>query len=313
MTASTRPSPAVNTPALGRSLVIVGDGWTLRILRSVFIGHRSFGALRRTLGISDAVLARRLSDLVSDRVLTHPADGPDPGMREYRLTDAGKDLWRVLVAIRSWDSAWVGTAHADAQIELVHHLCGHPTHPVLGCGACGAIGVHARDVTAHPDADLLRTVRPTRSRRTARGDGPVDAVHILGDHWAPLVLACALMGDMHFQDFQNSLDISSTTLTNRLKDFVDAGILTRTPHRQGGRRQIYRLTPAGLDFFPVAAMLNDWSRDWLADDHRSGLSLTHRTCGAELQPRFTCNSCNEVLRRTEVHFRGSNLEGVRRP
>lgn len=301
---------ATAVPALGRALVIVGDSWSLRIIRSAFVGHRSFGALRQALGISDAVLSRRLAGLVTDGVLTHPADAPDPRAREYRLTAGGKDLWRVMVAIRSWDQSWAGATHRDAQIELVHHLCGQATHPVLGCGACGAIGLRARDVIAQPNEHLLRDVRATKSRRATRSDGPVDAARVLGDHWATLVLACALMGAEHFQDFQDSLDISPATLTSRLKDFVDAGILTRGAHREGGRRQVYRLTPAGQDFFPVSAMLNDWSRSWLAENGHSGLSMTHRACGAELVPQFTCNCCNRVLERTDVQFRGGNLVGA---
>ena len=313
MAVPTAQDQAASVPALGRALVIVGDSWGLRIVRAIFVGHRSFGALRQALGISDAVLARRLADLVADGVLTHPDDDPDPGSREYRLTDAGKDLWRVMVAIRSWDQSWAGPAHGDSEIELLHRPCGQATHPVLGCGACGAIGLRARDITARPDANLLRDVRATRSRRATRSDGPIDSSRVLGDHWASLVLACALMGDVHFQDFQDSLDISPATLTSRLKDFVDAGILTRESHREGGRRQVYRLTPAGQDFFPVSAMLNDWSRSWLADDGHSGLSMIHRACGAELLPQFTCNCCNGVLERSEVRFRGGNLVGAPQP
>lgn len=307
-----QPDPAAPVPALGRAVVIVGDAWTLRIIRALFVGHRTFGALRTALGISDAVLSRRLADLVSADVLTHPDDDPRPGAREYRLTEPGKDLWRVMVTIWMWDRSWVGATHGDAQITLTHRGCGHATHPVLGCGACGAIGVHARDVTAHPDPDLLHRIRPTRSRRAAHSDGPADSSRVLGDHWATLVLACALMGDQRFQDFQDSLNISSTTLTNRLNDFTEAGILSRTAQRAGGRRQIYRLTPAGQDFFPVAAMLNDWSRTWLTDDGRTGLSLTHRACGTELHPQLTCNGCNAVLQRTEVRFQGTNLVGTHR-
>lgn len=301
---------ATAVPSLGRALVIVGDSWSLRILRSLFVGYRSFGALREALGISDAVLSRRLADLVADGVLTHPSGSPGSRLREYRLTEAGKDLWRVMVAIRSWDQSWAGPAHRDSEIELLHLPCGQPTHPVLGCGACGAIGLRARDVKARPDTNLLRDVRATRSRRATRTAGPIDAAGVLGDHWASLVLACALMGDRHFQDFQRSLDISPATLASRLKDFVDAGILTRQAHREGGRRQVYHLSPAGQDFFPVAAMLNDWSRTWLSDDGHSGLSLSHRACGTELVPRLTCNCCNGVLQRREVRYLGGNLVGA---
>lgn len=308
----TEADPAHRTEALplGRALTIVGDSWSVRIIRSVFVGHRTFGALRDALGISDAVLSRRLTALVSEGVLTHPSQLHAAAGREYRLTEEGKDLWRVMVAIRSWDEAWSGPGHPDSAIELRHHACGRATHPVLGCGSCGAIGVRPRDVIAHAEDKLFLDVKATRSRRLTGTGGAVDSTRVLGDHWATLVLACALMGATRFQEFQRELNIPSGTLSSRLRDFVDADILSRDPHRDGGRRQAYRLTARGLDFFTVAAMLNDWSRRWLATDGNSGLSLVHHACGDELRPQFTCNYCNAVLERTEVSFRGGNLEGA---
>lgn len=312
MTADERVDETAGVSALARALVIVGDAWSVRIVRSLFVGHRSFGGLREALGISDAVLSGRLTGLVEDGVITHP--GSDQGARrnDYLLTEAGKDLWRVMVAIRSWDQSWAGADHPDSAIELHHHVCGHATHPVLGCGSCGAIGLRARDVTPRADEHLLLEVKATRSRRLTRSDGPIDSSRVLGDHWSTLVLACALMGDTQFQEFQRHLGISPATLTSRLKDFVDAGILARGSQRAGSKRQVYRLTPSGLDFLPVAAMLNDWSRRWLAADGHSGLALTHNACGSELAPQFTCNSCNGVLERKAVSFRGANLEGAAR-
>ncbi|WP_010541268.1 winged helix-turn-helix transcriptional regulator [Dietzia alimentaria] len=304
---------AVRAPVapLARALTIVGDAWSVRIIRSVFVGRRTFGALRDGLGISDAVLSRRLSGLVAEGVLTHPSARPDAAAaREYRLTEEGKDLWRVLVAIRSWDEAWAGPGHPDSAIELHHHTCGRATHPMLGCGACGAIGVRPQDVVAHADDGLFLDVTAGRSRRLAGSGLAMDSTRVLGDNWATLVLACALMGATRFQDFERQLPIPAGTLTSRLRDFVDADVLRRDAHREGARRQVYRLTPRGLDFFAVAAMINDWSRSWLAPDGHSGLSLVHRACGGELQPQFTCNCCNGVLERTEVSFRGRNLEGA---
>ena len=295
---------------LARALTIVGDAWGVRIIRSVFVGRRTFGALRDNLGISDAVLSRRLSALVTEGVLTHPSAQPDSTAREYRLTDEGKDLWRVLVAIRSWDEAWAGPGHPDSAIELHHHTCGRATHPVLGCGACGAIGVRPQDVAAHADDGLFLDVTAGRSRRLAGSDAAMDSTRVLGDNWATLVLACALMGATRFQDFERQLTIPAGTLSSRLRSFVDADVLRRDAHREGARRQVYRLTPRGLDFFAVAAMINDWSRRWLAADGHSGLSLVHRACCGELKPQFTCNCCNGVLERTLVSFRGGSLEGT---
>jgi DNA-binding HxlR family transcriptional regulator len=130
----------------------------------------------------------------------------------------------------------------------------------------------------------------------------IDAAGVLGDRWSTMILSDALMGSRRFNEFQAHLQISPVTLTQRLELFVETGMLSRQSVTEGGRRQEYRLTPKGLDFFSVTATINSWAARWLSSDGQSGLSLTHVACDAELEPQFTCNSCNGVLTRPEIGF-----------
>lgn len=287
---------------LGRALVLMGDMWTVRLVRAIFNGQRRFQDLRDSLNISDPVLSRRLRSLVDDGLLQTRAYQSNPPRHEYLLTDAGIDLWRVMIALWTWDRTWAGPHHRDSDVLLRHRACGNFTRPVFGCGHCGAIGLTARDVEGRVDERLLLDVVSRRSRRSPVISGPIDAAGVLGDRWSTLILSDALMGSRRFSEFQAHLRISPVTLTHRLELFVETGMLSRESVATGGKRQEYRLTPKGIDFFSVTATINSWASRWLADDGQTGLSLTHLVCGAELEPQFTCNSCNGVLVRQEIGF-----------
>ena len=297
--------PSGATPSaspLGRALVLMGDMWSIRIVREIFTGTRRFQDLRDALDISDPVLSRRLRGLVEDGVCLTREYQTKPPRREYLLTDAGLDLWRVMTAIWVWDRTWAGSRHRESGTRLRHTICGAMASPVFGCGHCGAIGLTARDVVGSVDDRLLMDVTGRRSRRSPAMTTPIDAAGVLGDRWSTMILSDALMGSRRFGDFLSRLEISPVTLTDRLNLFVETQMLSRESVSTGSRRQEYRLTPKGLDFFSVTAMINDWAARWLSDDGQSGLSLVHTSCAATLEPRFTCNTCNQELRRTDVEI-----------
>jgi DNA-binding HxlR family transcriptional regulator len=96
--------PLQNACAIARTLAVVGERWTLLILRDAFLGATRFSEFRRSLGVAPDVLADRLATLVEHGVLTR-ATYREPGRRareEYRLTDAGRELQIVLGALQQW-------------------------------------------------------------------------------------------------------------------------------------------------------------------------------------------------------------------
>lgn len=309
----TAPEVAEDAAPLGRALLIVGDFWTVQILQSIFLGRRRFQDIRDGLDISDPVLSRRLRALVADEVLETSPYQDRPVRHEYLLTDSGKDLWRVMIALWSWDRTWLRAPHPFVGVDLRHLTCDNTVTPVLGCEHCGAIGVTARDVTGIAEEGLLADLTTRRGRRSAVASEVLSSTSILGDRWSILVLSDALMGSRHFTEFRERLDISPVTLNARLTSFVERGVMARESMEEGAKRQIYRLTPMGLDFFTVSSMINSWAQTWLAKDGLSGLALRHIACGQAFHPQLTCNSCNEVLRREDVRFErgGRPLGGPR--
>jgi DNA-binding HxlR family transcriptional regulator len=288
---------------LGRALVLLGDMWTLRIVMLVFTGRRRFQDLRTSLSISDPVLSRRLTTLIDGGVLQTRQYQSNPPRNEYLLTDAGLELWPILVAIWVWDRRWAGPLHRDAHTTMQHTTCGHAIRPVFGCAACHAIGLGLRDMAGDVEESLLLDTRRKRSRRSPSMTTPIDGASVLGDRWSTFLLSDAFTGHRRFNDFQASLQIAPVTLTQRLQLFLDTGLMTQE-EIPGRKRTEYRLTPKALDFFEVTTAINHWAQTQLATDGHSGLSLTHIACGAELVPQYTCNACNNVLDRRAIRFVG---------
>ena len=129
-----------------QSLEVVGEWWTLLIVRDAFFGVRRFDDFRSRLGIARSVLSARLERLVEEGVLEAVRYSDHPPRHEYRLTEKGLDLFPVLVALQRWGDRW---ASPKPPVRLRHHGCGRVTHPTLVCSACGD-PVSALDVAAEP-------------------------------------------------------------------------------------------------------------------------------------------------------------------
>lgn len=89
---------------IARSLGIVGDGWSLLIVRDAVLGRRKFGEFHKSLGIARNILSARLKGLVACGILEQTAGG------DYLLTDKGNELRPVLDAIQDWGARWVPRA-----------------------------------------------------------------------------------------------------------------------------------------------------------------------------------------------------------
>lgn len=122
--------------SIARSLEVVGEWWTLLILRDAFFGVTRFEELQERLGIARNILAKRLETLVEHDVLERRCYDEARGRHDYVLTEKGKALWPVLVAIRQWGDEWVVGAGNEA-VRLVHTSCGEHTTAVLTCDHCG--------------------------------------------------------------------------------------------------------------------------------------------------------------------------------
>ncbi|WP_022976055.1 winged helix-turn-helix transcriptional regulator [Nevskia ramosa] len=121
--------------SVARSLAIVGDRWTILILRNAFLRTRRFDDFQAQLGITRHLLANRLAKLVKLGVMSKVAYQERPPRYEYRLTEMGRDWYSVQLALVAWGDKWLAGA-AGPPLEFVHQTCGHKFRPVTVCSEC---------------------------------------------------------------------------------------------------------------------------------------------------------------------------------
>jgi DNA-binding HxlR family transcriptional regulator len=130
-----RDYPTQYCPVAG-SLEVVGERWTLLIIRDVFLGIRRFEDLQRDLGVARNVLQARLERLVEEGILVKRPYQDRPVRCEYRLTEKGADLWPVLVALLKWGDRYA--IDGERPMVLQHRDCGGELDDRRRCTVCGA-------------------------------------------------------------------------------------------------------------------------------------------------------------------------------
>jgi len=141
-TISTEP----RTCSVARTLEIVGEKWALLAIREVFLGNRRFDEMVRRTGAPRDTMTARLKTLVAAGVLERRPVSEHPPRFEYRLTQAGLDLYPVIVSLMQWGDRYL--ADGDAPMVLTHR-CGHTLGAVTTCSSCGE-PILARDVRPTP-------------------------------------------------------------------------------------------------------------------------------------------------------------------
>jgi DNA-binding HxlR family transcriptional regulator len=131
--------------SLARTMSVIGDRWTILILRECFMKVRRFEDFQSRLGISRGVLAERLHGLTDNFILTKVAYQQDPLRHEYRLTPKGLKLYPIIMSIVHWGDEHMAGKPGRPLVH-VHDRCGSQFDPVLVCSECGdpldARGVH---------------------------------------------------------------------------------------------------------------------------------------------------------------------------
>ncbi|MET0326208.1 MAG: helix-turn-helix domain-containing protein [Ilumatobacteraceae bacterium] len=146
--------------SIARALSVVGDRWTMLVIRELFNGNRRFGGLLTETGAPPAILSERLAGLERDGVVTKRPYSQRADRFEYRLTAQGRDLYPVLVSLMAWGDRWMSDGRPPP-VELRHTTCGHHTTPTLHCSACGGTidpREMQRDVGVDADADRTTPV-----------------------------------------------------------------------------------------------------------------------------------------------------------
>ena len=151
--------------SLARTLEVVGDWWTLLIVRDAFLGVRRFGDFQRSLGIAKNILAVRLARLADSGILERSGPEKRP---VYQLTERGRALLPAMVALMQWGDKWVSAGNPPV---VVTDEKGRPVVPVRL--KSGADDVTAQSVRFHAGPGATARTRAFFSELSQRDDGPV--------------------------------------------------------------------------------------------------------------------------------------------
>ena len=124
--------------SIAATLEVIGDPWTLLVIRDAFKGISRFEQWQERLGVARNVLASRLKTLVAHGVLEPRQYSARPPRNEYVLTQKGKDLGDVLLTLHAWGSKHL-YGEMEAGVVFIHTPCGQELKPRLACDGCGEI------------------------------------------------------------------------------------------------------------------------------------------------------------------------------
>ena len=142
MTPGSRPTP--RRCSIAGALDVVGEKWSLLVVRELFLGVRRFSDIAANTGAPRDILTARLRRLEELGVITRRAYSERPPRHEYMLTEAGKDLRPVIMTLKHWGDTYV--AH-DHQPPVLEHSCGATFEPRMACAACGEVIADPRTLT----------------------------------------------------------------------------------------------------------------------------------------------------------------------
>lgn len=142
--------------SIADALAVVGERWTLLVMREVLLGSRRFAEIRRNTGVAPNILSDRLNTLVEQGLLRRRLYREHPESHEYHPTAKGADLGPVLIALMQWGDKYAAGPAGPPRV-IVHAACHHDAAPRLHCSHCGEpLRTGEIEVRPGPGADPVR-------------------------------------------------------------------------------------------------------------------------------------------------------------
>ena len=159
--------------SLARTVAVIGDRWSLLILRECFLRKRRFEAFQSSLGITRHLLAERLKKLVRFGVLRRIPYQESPKRYEYILTQKGLDLYPIIMSIVHWGNIHMVDARGRPLLHE-HKTCGKMFDPLMVCSECGepltakGVHVHPGPGARHPPKVLASADDGSKAKKKVR-------------------------------------------------------------------------------------------------------------------------------------------------
>jgi DNA-binding HxlR family transcriptional regulator len=294
--------------SIWRALEVVGDVPVLLIMERAFLGTHKFDGFVEETGVPRSVISNRLKKLVTEGCLTKR---PEPQGRRsyYRLTEKGRDLFPVALAMLGWQHRWE-PGKRGFTVQLLHKNCNHVTEPRAVCKLCRD-GIDPRQVAWEAGPGLAQVLpvynvrrRPSKATSSRSGDAAlVDTViGLYGDRWSTLIIRSMFSGFHRFDQILEDTLMAPNILSGRISELIDRGILQASQYCDFPPRYEYHLTEKGRALYPVILSLLQWGDRHYADEKGPPLLLTHKSCGSPLAMEIVCDHCSGQLRLDEIAF-----------
>lgn len=308
---SMNTAPLIIDADMAASLDVIGDRWSLLILRDAFLGRSRFEQFRRYTGASRTTLTRRLEALLQAEVLRKQSYGKSQGARfEYKLTTKGLGLFHASLLSWSWESKWTDASHGVLPLSLIHKPCGHQLQPEALCSHCkqplqvGDVEWPALEQQITRQFVAMQPFNTRRGRSSATNSNQDLSLayvsDLIGDRWTLLLLIAAFLGENRYDAFQKHLNIASNILSDRLNRLVKVAVFVRHRYQTNPPRYEYRLTEKGRSLYPLVMVIRQWVLDWLPN---SSECLIHKPCAQPLKIAVQCGHCHNPPTATAVSFK----------
>ena len=153
--------------SIAQPLSFLGERWTLLVLRDLFLGRRRFDEFQESLGVATNVLSQRLATLVEEGIVERRRYSEHPERFEYRLTEKGRDLQPVLLALLAWGDRYTAE-RTGPPLEIVHERCGTPSTWSRPARSAAARSTPATSTAAPARAPNERAAPPLTPSARAR-------------------------------------------------------------------------------------------------------------------------------------------------
>ncbi|GAC21683.1 winged helix-turn-helix transcriptional regulator [Paraglaciecola arctica] len=298
---------------VARALKIVGDRWTILILRDAFLGRHKFSEFREYSKIARGTLTNRLEFLIEHEILHKVPYSQSPPRFEYKLTPKGLALYPWALMVWEWETHWGKHSDSNMPSVLIHNVDEqHTLKPICICRHCqnevtykDVERVHDHNVADIPVKNVVDTIS---AQRRSRGNTVSDSdyrlghiIEIIGDRWSTLIVASVFLGLSRYDDFHQQLGIATNILADRLKLMVDLGVFTRNIYQESPPRYEYKLTDKGESLYGMTMAIRQWVLDYFPPMERT-FKLIHSACGSDLDVDVICAECLHKPQTEKVHF-----------
>jgi len=303
--------------SIAQGLEVIGDRWTLLILRDCFLGRYRFEEFRRNIGISKTTLVRRLESLIAEDILVKKPYSDSKNRFEYRLTKKGNALYPSSLLAWQWEVEWCEQGQSAStkknSRQLIHATCQHKLIPKAVCAQCSGeftisdIQLASKLVNKHDQLIQIKSMSKQRRVRVLVNNDQYDpslttVSDLIGDRWTLLILIAAFLGVNRYDDFLTQLKIASNILSARLKLLFESDIFTKHHYQSNPPRYEYKLTDKGNSLYMIVMALRDWVISW-SNNPKYYDSLIHSQCQQPLKIVVQCHYCGSCPDQSEVFFK----------